>query len=186
MFQSKRKGWINKTVNSKGQDLRHKCLNRDFIDRKWETIIYKYAGQAHGAPALGGTHSWIFLRVVEQGTYCCGVALTLIWWISARNFLGSGGCVVGGSSVMQCSQRCLRSQNTEGSKTHVVILVITPRVSQTVPFSWDHAAVHLPQGFFAVHLCGVDHPAVTSWRYTSERLFFFVVFLNPESTLTMV
>lgn len=78
-----------------------------------KTIFYRTTNVAalvgsHWAPALGGTHSWIFLRVVGYGTYCCGVPLTLNWWISARNFLGSGGWVVGGSSVMQCSQRCLK------------------------------------------------------------------------------
>lgn len=43
-----------------------------------------------------------------------------------------------------------------------VIQVTIPRVLQAVPFSWDHAAVHLPQGVFPIHFSGVDHPAVTS------------------------
>lgn len=91
-----------------------KCLYRDLFRTNWtqnqDTIIYKCVNRVHRAPALGGTHSWIFLRVVEYGTYCCAVPLTLIWWTSARNFLGSGGCVVGGSSAIQCSQRCLSNK----------------------------------------------------------------------------
>lgn len=37
------------------------------------------------------------------------------------------------------------------------------RVKQKlVPFSRNHAAVHIPQSLFPIHLCGVDHPAMTS------------------------
>lgn len=81
-------------------------------------IIYKRVHRVHRASTLGGTHSWIFLRVVEYGTYCCELPLTLIWCTSARNFLGSGGCVVGGSSVIQCNQRCL----SNGQKKRNIIL----------------------------------------------------------------
>lgn len=40
--------------------------------------------------------------------------------------------------------------------------VVGNAVQPAMPFSWHHAAVHLPQGPLPVHLCGVDHPAVTS------------------------
>lgn len=33
-----------------------------------------------------------------------------------------------------------------------------------LPFSRDHAAINVPQSLLAVHLCGVNHPAVTAWK----------------------
>lgn len=111
--------WVGQSTHisagvHKKDPLTSKILCRDLFMTNWtqneDTIIYKCADRVHWAPALGGTHSWIFLRVVEYGTYCCAEPLTLIWWTSARNFLGSGGCVVGGSSVIQCSQRCLSNK----------------------------------------------------------------------------
>lgn len=56
------------------------------------------------------------------------------------------------------------------------------RVKQKlVPFSRNHAAVHIPQSLFPIHLCGVDHPAVTSCVNKTKQTNTLVIYQNNST-----
>lgn len=59
--------------------------------------------------------------------------------------------------------------------------VVCHTVQPAMPFSWNHAAIHLPHGVLSIHFCCVDYPAVTPKKIVLAVLIVLVsIFIHAN------